>query len=222
MNHHRMPCRYSTERDLVDRIGGTVCFYMGKPVRVQVESTDELILTHPITRKLVDKIRPDDENFDISSPELGYVNFFLETSRYSTEPVAKVLYAYRPPVRRYRQGICEGNVYYLTIDGTKWTGIPGILNAPAVFDTNSFVDMLQDEYPTIEQAFEMMELPLWKEVAVSKDVAIQKTASGVFQVYYKGQNVGFVIPGTRTCVVPSNEMGWIVSKFIRHLSWKVE
>lgn len=235
----RMPCLYSTEKDLHDRLHGTICRYKEKPYSVTVEGTELLYLRDIITNKVVHKVPPNDPDFDTSSPELGYFNLILP----ETKAVMRVVYAERRPRRQYRQGICSTNLSFSTLDGkntrdhwlipgypdSTWMGYPG------------FIEMLENDYPMLDKAFDILndrfiptniqnhktgimeeQLVPVESLAISKDTAIQRTDSGVYQIWYKMDNVGWTTPESRVVRVPSGEMGWIVSKYLSQFSWKID
>ncbi len=235
-----MPCKYNTEKDLYDRLNGTLCRYKGKIVVVLVEGL-QVSIRDPLNNKFLKYILPNDPDFDLSSPEMGYMNLILPEGK---NPKLRVFYAERTPRRQYRQGLCANNIGFGTLDGSairevmaqvpgfpesSWIGYPG------------FIQMLEDDYPTLDEAFYILDVgyttakmsdPKTLEfvdtkvevtvMAISKDTAIQKTDSGVYQVWYKCDNVGWMAPGTRTVNVKSSDIGWIVSKYLSLFSWKVE
>lgn len=204
----KMPCRYTTGKDLSDRLDGTICMYKGQPVLVSYYSETELILHHPVTNMKLHVIHPADEDFDISSQELGYIN--LDDGGKNL-----VLYINRLHHKRWKQGLTYGSLSYQDIRDK--VVYPNHTPIEHVIRSQGFYDMLTDNYPTIQQALEEYEV-----CAISKSVALEKTPSGVIQVFFKNQNVGYLLPGTNRVCVPSNDMGWIVSKFLQQFSWEVE
>ena len=204
----KMPCRYTTGRDLADRLDGTICMYKDEPVLVGFHSEDSLILYHPVTNIKLTTIHPADEHFDISSQELGYINL-------KDGDTNLVMYITRPPHKRWRQGLTYGSLTYQDIKGKNI--YPHHVPMEHVIRSQGFYDMLVDNYPSIKEALENYEV-----CAISKSVALEKTPSGVVQVYFKNQNVGYLLPGTNRVCVPSSDMGWIVSKFLQQFSWEVE
>jgi hypothetical protein len=227
MDYERMPNRYQTENDLSARLHGTICRYKDQPVYVYVDGKN-LHLKHPVTRIDIIQIKWDDPDFDISSPELGYFNLLTLSDR---SPKNRVFYAERQPVKKWRQGLNPNVLHYSDIEGDPdKSHIPGMPQDHWLAD-QGFYDMLTNEYPSLNKAFDILEAETFstkygiyscKEIAISKDTAIQKTKSGVYQVFYKCDNVGWVAPGTRTVNVKSSEMGWIISKFLKEFNWRVE
>lgn len=225
----RMPCKYNTEHDLHARLHGTICRYKGVPYKVLLDFPT-IFLRDLVTGVDVEKIKFDDPEFDISSPELGYMNLVLPLKA----PKNYVRYIERLPIKRWRQGICVNHLMFSKIDGNEISHIPG-WPVEMWMSTQGFKDMLQDNYPKLDKAFSILEegeyidqsplgntAAMCDQIAISKDVAMEKTKSGVIQIYFKADNVGWCAPGTRQINVKSSEMGWIISKYLSQFSWKVE
>jgi hypothetical protein len=224
----KMPCRYDTPNDIQQRLHGTICRYKGEPVYVYYD-VPRIRLKHPVTMKiLVDEIKEDDPDFDISSPELGYMNFSFLGEK---NPKVRVLYVEREPRKRYRQGLCSSHLTYSDITGNSGTlHIPGMAYEHFI-KSQGFYDMLVGNYFSLDDVFGALEEEAvmlgdvkiaCTQMALSKDTAIEKTRSGVYQVYFKADNVGWVAPGTRTVNVKSSEVGWVISRYLNQFSWKVE
>lgn len=197
MAYEKMPCLYDTEKDLHDRIGGTVCRYKGVPYWVQVESAKKINLLDIVTQKTtVAGISPSDPEFDISSAEVGYVNFKYtpEQLRYMSvkDKRNKVYYLERIPFRRFRQGLCGDSMTTYSVEGDP--GIP----AASVLASQGFLESQINCWPSIPTVLSIFERGLEKEIAVSVDTALQRIESGLVLVFHRTKNIGWITPGRRS------------------------
>lgn len=226
MIEERMPCLYDTENDLVARIGNTIVRYDGKPVLVIVESKTSLYLKHPVSHDtLYSYIKPSDPLLDISCPELGYMNLAIP----GKEPRNDVVYVERLPRRQFHQGLLNGQLSYSSLSGEPHR-VPGYPYG-LYLESDGFYGMLIDKYPSLDEAFDILEAEevktpggktiSVKQLALSKDVALEKTKSGVYQVYFKCDQIGWCTNEKRVVNVRSHEEGWIVSKYLQQFKWKV-
>lgn len=225
----RMPCRYDTEKDLINRIGSTIIRYGGKPGMCIVHGKNNLVLEHPVTGMTVAAdIKPNDPLLDISCPELGYMN--LTSGGRETKNLA--CYVERLPYRQYHQGIRSDQLSFTMIDPQDGH-IPGYPQNLWI-NSQGFYDMLIDNYPSLDEAFRWLDdgerkeatkegilytIPV-NEVAISRDVALKKMKAGVYFVYFKTDEVGWCTED-RVVNVRSHEEGWIVSKYLQEFKWKV-
>lgn len=202
------------ENDYSARLDNSMCRYEGEAVFVRVMSRKQLNLYKPSdihAEKPFKAIDPRDPKFDIESVPLGYLSY-----------QNKVFYITRGAYRRFVQGVTEKSI---TIDPIPGSGISlqkGI-NARNLLYTSAFEDMVADRYPAFDRLFEhITRADGFCEVALSRNVALAKNPLGVVNVYFKNDLVGWMAPGSRVVHVPDNEMGWVVSQYIRDLNWTVE
>lgn len=218
----RMKCSWDTGNDINSRLHGTICQYKGLPVYVQTGKGGNLItLTHPVTGKDVGDIFYDDENFDVSSIEVGYMNLLLDDkakAKYGEKNV--VIHAVREPQKKWRQGLNSNVVLFYGLDGNP--GKFGQYAPGGILSSQGFYDSLVGVFPTLDEALFLLNSGEETQLAISKDVALQRLQSEVILVFYKTQNVGYMAPGSKTVIVPSNEKGWIVSKYLQQFSWIVK
>lgn len=240
MAYEIVPCLYNTEKDLQARLHGTICRYDNVPVYVSVISSKEIRLYEPqvmlISRTKeavpIKAIRPTDELFDISSPEIGYMNYEFATElnpkSYVGEKLPNTLtgnlvaYVQRSPVKQWKQGVYPDAVLWTDIRGKQFN--PGV-NWTQLFYSNGMVSMIKMEYPAVPVAvhkLSRMHDERWKQIAVSKDVALEKTDSDVIQVHIKRENVGYIIPGERTIHLKKDRNSWISRKYLEGLRASVE
>lgn len=221
MAYEKMPCLYDTEKDLQDRIGGTVCRYKGVPYWVQIESAKKINLLDLVTQKaVVVGISPSDPEFDISSAEVGYVNFKYtpEQIRYMSNKSLgnKVYYLERIPFRRFRQGLCGDSMTSYTIDGEP--GIP----AANLLASKGFYESQVNSWPSIPVALAIFERGQETEIAIGIDTALHKIESGLALVYYRKKNIGWITPGRRSFEIELSKSPdrWVyervLSKYMRN------
>jgi hypothetical protein len=222
----RMPCRYETENDLVARIGNTIVRYGGKAAYCIVESKNRLHMKHPATHAIIaQEVKPTDPLLDISCPELGYMNAEIISMK---DVKTRVIYVERLPRRQFHQGLTAGQLNFSDISGGYYKE-PGYPNG-ILLENKGFSDMIDGVYPLFDDAFKTLEdgwikigqkLYEINQLALSRDVALERTKSGVYQVYYKCDQVGWCTEKERVVNVRSHEEGWIVSRYLSEFKWKV-
>lgn len=203
----------TSSRDLELKLYGTVCRYKGVPVYIG-QTSAKLLHLYDITRKeSVASISPNDPDFDTATPQLGYMNY-----------EDQVYYVSRPPLRRTRQGIDTRN--------TVFKPLVGRFNYPPehLLYSVQFRDMVMGNYPKLDSVLENMRAS-WKkdyniglQKAVTRHIALMIKGSGIIDVWYKEQNIGYILPSKPdTVVVPDREDAWVISRYLSHeLSWKVD
>lgn len=212
-----MKCAITSINDLRQKIDNSVCRYKGAPVYVRIEDSNTAQLYDMVdTSKHLFTIKLSDEEFDIGSPSLGYMNFGID----------QVLYVTRPPLRRTRQGIDHRNLKFKSLDNKN---ISGGLNTASCLHSVGFRDMILGKYPTLDASLKRLR-ENWKadrkttiETAITRNIALSQKGNGIIDVFYKNEEVGYILPNTDTVIVPNMNMSWVVSRYLAHeLSWKVE
>lgn len=206
MAYEKMPCLYDTERDLIDRLHQTICRFQGKAVLVTVETKSSLALFDPVDRsKLLTKIKPNDPDFDISSPELGYMNHD-----------EKVLYVERLPQRRFRQGLTYEccSTYDVTGEG----GARPMLSQ--YMQSSGLVDMIEGRYPKFREAQILLQKGAAKEIAVSRDIAFKMLDCGLILVYCKCHDVGYILPESFDIDYKTTETSWVVDRMLERIGYR--
>lgn len=218
----RMKCSWDTNHDINSRLHGTICQYKGLPVYVQTGKGGGLItLSHPVTGDDVKDIFYDDEDFDVSSIEVGYLNLLLDgkaKAKYDEKSI--VVHAVREPQKKWRQGLNSNVVVFNGLDGNP--GKFGQYAPGGILSTWGFYNSITGVFPSLDEALTLLNSGEERELAISKDVALQRLPSEVILVFFKTQNVGFMAPESKTVVVPSNDKGWIVSKYLQQFNWIVK
>lgn len=198
--------------DLSQRLHETVCRYDGQPVRIKCEHGSPILHMFNLTgSKHLGDTQADDPSLDISSVPLGYVQLAPDV----------VAYTKRRPARIYKQGINNDSVVWEFL-----TKANSLLARANVF-SKEFEKMVSGIYPSLDQAMDLIKIPNTRspvsEIAVSRDIAMKYDHEMQFtHVYYKGMKVGYIVKDERTVITPSNEMGWVISRFLSHFDWKVE
>jgi len=202
-----MRCKFS-ERDIPQRLDHTICRFKGFPYYVRSNGGKLLFLYRLNNTKGVQdhEISADDALFDVSTPPLGYCQ----------ASSGRVLYVTRRPNRIYKQGLSSDAVAARGLRGES----PGIQ-----IRTKEFENMIVGVYPSLEAT--LKEFPKHKEedweTAISRDIALKwRHKLEIIQVYYKNDDVGFMLNGTNTVIVPNSGMGWIVSRYLSQLNWQVQ
>jgi hypothetical protein len=212
MAYEKMACLYETEKDLVDRLGGTVCRYKGVPYVVHIEARTKINLLDLVSQKPVLSIRPNDPDFDISSAEIGYINFrWTKTQlKYSDTPndtSNKAYYLERVPFRRYRQGLCSDSLSGFHIDGKT------SINPNALLFSDGFRDSQLGRFPSVREAIKLLEEE--QQVAVGMDTALQKVDSGMILVWYRTKNIGWITPDNPTITIARTADSWVHERVLK-------
>lgn len=200
-----MKCPWDTPNDIQRYLSGTVFRYKGHPYYFQFDGLSRFsyyALTDTDTR--LGQVSYDDPDIDVEPLELGYY-----------QGRDRVLRMERHPQKQWSQGLTKNNCTVWKLDGSRHADY----NHPLL--NQGVVDMLTGNYPTLDECFVILETK--KEVALSRDIALASTGKGYpYTVFYKGDIVGFIPPGTRKVVVPNTAKAWIVSKFLAQFSWEIE
>jgi hypothetical protein len=223
MAYEKMPCAWDSEKDLIDRLQGTICRYDGVPYLISVESKKSLLLSDIVSQKIVKTIDPSDPKFDVSSAEIGYINFrnnkpqkYGKSREVQTSNL--VVYLQRIPSRRYRQGLNSGAVVSKTLDD----------NGKSPGPTDYFLlssglrDSLMGVYPTPSQGMGILKTLEEKEIALSQSIALSKMESGLILVYCRTVNIGWIAPGDDRIVTPRNRNSWVYERMLNSSGLKFE
>jgi hypothetical protein len=191
-----MPNKYIGP-DITNRLDQCLAFYKGEPFYVRANGNSLNLYPLPLSHKdpTHTTIKPNDPDFDISSPELGYSNAVKEDVG-SNYVKLFVRLSYR---RGYKQGVWEGNSRVYNIDGTP-------LGALSLAD-KSLYRLLKNDFPKYEEALLILESS--GQVAFCPDFAAKKLKVGVRVMYYRGEEIGVFSPEDGTIVIrpgPGNEV----------------
>ena len=202
-----MRCKYPN-RDLVQRLDTSVCRYDGRAVYVRYAGDGDLLNLWylPTNRKGASDLTIH-ARFDISTVPMGYMQI----------DNVSVAYALRRPGRIYKQGVSYDNVHFNMIDGKH------VNYNPSIYE-DGFKCMVEDKYPALKTVMSTMrKSSLAMQTAVSRDIALAwDPAMRLIYVYYKTDQVGFIVDNTNTVIIPSSEKAWVVSKFLYGLDWEIQ
>lgn len=183
-----------TGKDIIDRLHHTVIRYKNYPYLCIVESTENIHLMDVVTGNLQHKVHPEDDDLDISSIRVGYINLAEPNHRLA-------VYLKREPLRRYKQGIeFERLTQKVLRDGVSY------VNANQL-SCKGFVDSVLGIYPSLDQAVTWITKNNWHSVAISRDIAL-KHEGELLKVYIKDDEVGYMKLGSRVVIVPKTELSW--------------
>ena len=195
-----MPCKYTSLKDLQDRLTGTICRFNDQLVYVNVKS-DTKIQLYEVTKRLeiIKEIKPDDPRFDISMLELGYFNYNVGTKQ---EPKNHVLFMKRHPSKKYKQGTCHTYLMSENIDGSRDQnyGSSAILS-------QGFVDSFEGRFPTIE------EIPEGGQAAISQCIAVQRDELGLLNIYYRTHKIACKTPDGVVHRL-KGEFSWVIDRLL--------
>jgi hypothetical protein len=158
-------------------------------------------------KKVIMDVPYNDEKLDVSTVPLGYCQASEET----------VIYMSRRPTRMYKQGISGDS---LTM---RWIGTGGHAKFSFSYVSQPFEDMILGKYPSLNDAFlKLRKATTDREIAISRDTALKFNPNqGLIYVYFKGDEVGWIIPNTNIIVIPSSDLAWIVTKHLNEFSWEI-
>lgn len=196
----RMPNPWDLPKDIHDRLSNTYVRYNSRVVYVETFNTEDdetkLILYDPLGKLEQITVKPDDPGLDVSGFELGYMNL---TS------VPQVYYFSRPPSKQWKQGFMPQRARATSIDGSKGLPVPNVKN---------YYESLSGDYPDLDDAMKSDKT----EVALSSQVAIQKTLSGVALIYINCKNVAHVTPGANKKIhIKDGNFRWAYARILQPL-----
>ncbi|QIG73028.1 hypothetical protein EVB99_037 [Rhizobium phage RHph_N3_19] len=180
--------------DIKGRLHNTIIRYKEHPYMCNTEGT--VIGLHDISSgNLVLQVDSDDENLDISSINIGFVNIY--------SPDLKLcVYLKREPLRQFKQGI----VLELLTQKVLRAGSGGLSKSALM--CRGFVDAVLGRFPTYNEALKMITKDSWHSVALSRDIAI-KRENELLKVYIKDTEVGYIrLSETNKLIVPKNAQSY--------------
>ena len=199
-------------KDIEASLDRTVCRWNGLPVFVRCIGNGKLELySLRDDTQLIEVIKHTDENFDISTPPLGYA----QVRKF------QVSYVTRTPLRRWKQGIHGDNIRSAPLPMSQF-GHKGVNVMTKVFE-----DMIVGNYPPLSLAIqELVKNDAYGEKAISRECALAYNPKGIINVYFKNDPVG-VIPNKEinkvrpTVLVPSIDLSRIITLYLKDFNWEV-
>lgn len=205
--------------DLGQKLDSTVCRYKGQPVFVRVLDRGVITLYElPQAKKAIGNISANDPDFDIASVPLGYM-----------QAEKQVYYLTRSPQRRVKQGVESRTLRYDLLAPGSNNSFKYSMNAGQIIVSKGFADMILGNYPDLMVSLKALRKDWANDPkensarAVNRNIAMYINEVGVINVYYKQDFVGWIQPDKFVVHVPSNDWGWVVSRYLSHeLSWKID
>lgn len=195
--------------DLIQKIDRTVCRYKGTPYYCKAVGNDKVELSpvHNLTNPYT-IIHVNDDDFDVSSLPLGYFQKSKTT----------VCFVERKPIRRWKQGIDS--------QGIKIFGISqdDMKHHPEQIFCQGFTDSIENKFPDCHQGIAILRKSVDKdmEIAISRDVALKWICDlQVIHVYYRMKIVGMIPIDSHTVFIPSNDISWIITRYLSSFNWEV-
>lgn len=204
MAYEKMRCLYDTERDLIDRLQGTICRYKNKAFVVAVQSRSLIWLNDLVTGKMVHEIKPSDPDFDISSPEIGYLNWQDSKGR------NKAYFLERNPYRKYRQGLYSECCTLYHVDGKRDMQYPSSI----VFKSRGIIDSIEGTFPSFREAFVGIRQGRLESVAISRDIALDPMKCGVTIVYCQGNDIGYIKHDSSKIEIKEDDTAWVINRML--------
>lgn len=203
--------------DYQARLHNTIVRYRDTPVSLQVLDADTFRISpiHPKSAFKGKNIRPDDVLLDISTPPLGYINF-MDGDGYQFAS-----YLMREPVRRFQQGLSSRNTTTHLLTGERHRRVRDRIE---YLYSEGYENLCLGVYPKFEQALSLLENDKTGRVysyALNKNIAILK-AGETIKVYFKLDEVGYIVKGSRTVRVPHDENSKIISSYLNGVGWVVD
>ena len=216
MFEKRMRNTYETQKDLYDRLNGTIILYDEAPCTVSIMG-DEIHLfkleEYPNHKPF--KVSKDDPLLDISSIELGYANWNPADSGLNNLK-RHAIYYQRHPERQYRQGLCTGRTQTRSpLQGKDLPYNPGL-------ESVSFVNMVKNIYPSVHEAVWDLNSGVADSVAISREIALVNEPSGIITVAFKRDNIGVMIPNQNKILVRDHEFVWVLDRIFTRFNVSLE
>lgn len=193
----RMPNRYTTIKDLMDRLDNTYCRYKGEVVTVRVMDQDLLALMDIVSNTTIAKIDPHDPEFDISAIEIGYFNYIDQNMK------SHVIRAVRGPEKSWKSALTRGQIGWRDIENNP----SNTYVENTVWIQQGFTDMLRDKRMSLEEGLE--EVKKHGRVAINRDIALEETPTGVVNVYHSGTPLGWITPKNSKITVVDRKIAWV-------------
>jgi hypothetical protein len=194
--------------DLEARLHGTTCLYQDYPYLITIDSArvPERVRLHDcVTQEFVKAIRPDDPEFDVATPPLGYIQVKKD----------RICYCERLPYRQFKQGVVYqvlGFKYYMEQFRLK-------MNSEAFRNTMARV------YPPFKEIVSaVIKSKVYAEYALSNDCALSVSAEGVIKVFFKHEEVAFStiaeFKKSKPIVhINPNARAWIIERYLSQFDW---
>lgn len=191
--------------DYAARFQDTICRYKGEPYRVMVESRSRFTLIPINGRGEMIHINPKDENFDVSSIPMGYMN-------HNGTAVSCV----RTSRRRYTQGVTQRNVSFYSVSGQE------LPNGAISIYSGAVHEMVMGNYPKIENILKSLRSGSCTSMAGSRRIAFEINRMGVISIYVMYRMLGWIPPEKDYVVVEDSKISSILCDELRELGLNIK
>lgn len=201
-------------QDFTPRLDSSICMYKKVPYYLRVREDSftlhklcDMGLRQEETKSIT--IDSSDPDLDISTVPLGY---FFYCKKYAA-------YVERIPVRKYKQPVSTINCRAHALTSKGYIRI----DAEYMY-CQEFEDSILGKFPSFANACNLLKGGVVASVPLHRDIAIVSRA-GIYVVYYKREEVGWITPGTRIVKVPADDVShtsWVISMYLQELDWIVE
>lgn len=175
-----MAVKFDNIDDVISKFVGTVCYYEGKPVRVE-KALHSMVNEGSFTFIL----KPSDggplKSIEITDPKFNYRDFNLGYANLSSHAV----WLFRRPLKQYQQGLRHNQVGMLC-------AVPaGQLPDDGFGFTKNYIKMLSDDYPPLSVCTKQVTVDGRHSSAFHRDFAISfNPLHGDYTIEFRGKNIG--------------------------------
>lgn len=160
---------YESANDVQLRLRHSVVRFGGQPVVVEEVGGKEMVgITNILTGE---RLTANVSKLDLTPVPLGYM--LHGKSLY---------YVMRKPTRKYKQGLCGENVMFKLVSGDE---------VPVSYCGKSIGKTIAGDYPSIEEAFNLVRKGKAKAIPFSREWAVAEREDELC-ILYRGETVGFV------------------------------
>ena len=214
----KMRNHYKTDKDIYDRLNGTVVSYDGEPHYLQCEGGHAQTYIYPLKdypNAKKQKIDPLDEKLDIQSFELGYLNID-PMCPLNGNKTGFAFYLQRDPRKQYHQGIRPQTLSCLSpIEDRQMNKAVSYVGAP-------LRKMIKNEYPKAVEAVWMINSGTYESVALSRDIVLVAESSGLITVGWRRKNIGVMVPSMNRVLLKDHEFVWVLERILSRFQIEVE
>lgn len=214
----KMRNHYRLDKDIYDRLNGTIVSYDGEPYYLKCEGGYNQTYIYPLKdypNAKKKKIDPLDEKLDIQSFELGYLNIDPKCPLNGNK-TGYAVYLQRYPQKQYHQGIRPQTISCLSpIDGREIDKGASYLGTP-------LWKMIKNEYPKAVEAIWMINSGTHESVALSRDIVLVAESSGLITVGWRRKNIGVMVPSMNKVFLKNHEFVWILERILSRFQIEVE
>lgn len=182
------PLRYDSQNDVRMRLNGTIVRWRTEPIIVSDYGEDLLLKGKRLSngRTLPDLIHSSDEDLDISSPPLGYLNYN-----------GRAYYVQRIPIRKQLQGFHPD---VATIFSESASDTPE--NTYSLIKSKHMADTIKNIYPNGYESLQaLLKSKNVLSIAFHRRWALVKDELGIIKLRHNIQTIGWFPPKKDYCIL---------------------